>query len=165
MRPRKAKEKARQQALAAQRKAAKAKADAQRAAELAKQRANQAATAVAGAATEAAGNISDRIEGAMDHLEFQEFVGAATQLGLQELLVCIANSRGQGKLPDLIGQARSNPGGLIRNASQELEAKLTRDIPNRLNAALSGDATDAQIINQAIARFEKIAKSKPRLRA
>jgi len=159
----KAKEKARQQALAAQRKAAKAKADAQRAAELARQRANQAAAAVAGAATEAAGNISDRIEGAMDHLEFQEFVGAATQLGLQELLVCISNSRGQGKLPDLIGQARSNPGGLIRNASQELEAKLTRDIPNRLNAALSGDATDGQIIDQAIARFEKIAKSKPRV--
>jgi hypothetical protein len=159
----KAKEKARQAAIASQRKAAKAKADAQRAAQLAKQRANQAASVVASTATNVAENVGDRIDGAMDALEFREFVDGATQLGLQELLVCISNSRGQGKLPDLIDQARSNPGGLIRNASQELESKLTRDIPNRLNAALSRDATDAQIIDQAIARFEKIAKSKPRV--
>ena len=159
----KAKAKARQAAIASQRRAAKAKADANRAAVLAKQRADQAATVVASTATNVAENVSDRIEGAADALEFRQFVDAATQLGLQELLVCIANSRGQGKLPDLIREATSNPAGLIRNASQELEAKLTRDIPNRLNAALSGDATDAQIINQAIARFEKIAKSKPRV--
>jgi hypothetical protein len=159
----KAKEKARKAALEKQRAAAKAKADAIRAAELAQQRAEQVAMVASSAATEAAENVGERVEGAADALEFRQFVDAATQLGLQELLVCISNSRGQGKLPDLIREATSNPAGLIRNASQELEDKLTRDMPNRLNVALSGDATDAQIIDQAIARFEQIAKSKPRV--
>lgn len=139
---------------AAKARAAAAALAARREAAAAAERTRQAALLAQQRAQEAAGNIVDAVGGGI-----QELVSIATSLELQGLLQCLADAPGDSRLASTVEQVRNDPARYIRTVTQNLQTKISEDIPNRVQAAIQGGASDGQIVDLAINRFDAIVNN------